>query len=98
MEENNESKDKEIISIKPIQEDQLLNQATLKDLMLFKDDILKELKQYVVKIKSSLSDRFDKFVEEANHRLPPAMIEGGVLNFQKKKMIFWQLLLKKKQA
>ena len=42
MEENNESKDKEIISIKPIQEDKLLNQATLKDLMLFKDDILKE--------------------------------------------------------
>ena len=79
MEENNESKDKEIISIKPIQEDKLLNQATLKDLMLFKDDILKELKQYVVKIKSSLSDRFDKFVEEANHRLPPAMIEGGEL-------------------
>ena len=79
MEETNDIKDKEILSLKPNQEDKLLNQATLKDLILFKEDILKEMRQYAVKIKTSLSDKFDKFVEEANEKLPISLNEGGEL-------------------
>ena len=70
MEENNDNIEKDIISFKNISNDKLLNQATLRDLILFKEEILKEIRQYFSKMKTSLSDKFNKFVEEANEKLP----------------------------
>ena len=51
MEENNDNIEKENFSLKNISEDKMLNQATLRDLILFKEDILKEMRQYASKIK-----------------------------------------------
>ena len=48
----------------------LLNNATIRDLILFKEDILKEMRLYESKMKSSLNDKFNKFVSEANEKLP----------------------------
>ena len=42
MEENNDNIGKEITTLKNIPNDKLLNQVTLRDLILFKEDILKE--------------------------------------------------------
>ena len=70
MEENNDNIEKDVISFKNISNDKLLNQATLRDLILFKEEILKEIRQYFSKMKTSLSDKFNKFVEAANEKLP----------------------------
>ena len=37
------------------------------------------MRQYAVKIKTSLSDKFDKLVQEANEELPISLNEGGEL-------------------
>ena len=79
MEENNDKSETQRISLKNIPEDKLLNQATLRDLILFKDDILKEMRQYASKIKNSLSDKFNKFVEETNQKLPDTLTDNGGL-------------------
>ena len=79
MEENNDITEKDQFSLKNIPNDKLLNQATLRDLILFKEDILKEMRQYVSKIKTSLSDKFDKFVNEANEKLPVSLTDNGGL-------------------
>ena len=70
MEENNDNKEKDLLSLNNIPSDKLLNQATLRDLILFKEDILKEMRQYASKIKTSLSEKFNKYVEETNEKLP----------------------------
>ena len=79
MEENNDKPETDSISLKNIPEDKLLNQATLRDLILFKEDILKEMRQYASKIKISLSDKFNKFVEETNQKLPDTLTDNGGL-------------------
>ena len=70
MEENNDNIEKDKFSLKNSSEDKMLKQATLRDLILFKEDILKEMRQYESKIKTSLSDKFNKFVQQANEKLP----------------------------
>ena len=45
MEANNDKVDKEITSLKNIPNDKLLNQVTLRDLILFKENILTEMRQ-----------------------------------------------------
>ena len=70
MDENNETKENTLISLKNIPNDKLLNNATIRDLILFKEDILKEMRLYESKMKSSLNDKFNKFVSEANEKLP----------------------------
>ena len=79
MEENNDRPETEPISLKIIPDDKLLNQATLRDLILFKEDILKEMRQYASKIKITLSDKFNKFVEETNQKLPDTLTDNGGL-------------------
>ena len=79
MEENNDITEKDQFSLKNIPNDKLLNQATLRDLILFKEDILKEMRQYVSKIKTSLSDKFNKFVNETNEKLPVSLTDNGGL-------------------
>ena len=77
MEENNDKIDKEITSLKNITNDKLLNQVTLRDLILFKEDILKEMRQNFSNIRTSLSDKFKKFVEDANEKLPVDLSENS---------------------
>ena len=77
MEENNDKIDKEITSLKNIPNDKLLNQVTLRDLILFKEDILKEMRQNFSNIRTSLSDKFKKFVEDANEKLPIDLSENS---------------------
>ena len=77
MEENNDKIDKEITSLKNIPNDKLLNQVTLRDLILFKEDILKEMRQNFSNIRTSLSDKFKKFVEDANEKLPVDLSENS---------------------
>lgn len=79
MEENNDKLETELISLKNIPDDKLLNQATLRDLIIFKEDILKEMRQYASKIKITLSDKFNKFVEETNQKLPDTLTDNGGL-------------------
>ena len=87
MEENNENKEKESISLKNITDDKMVNQVTLRDLILFKEDILKEMRQYNSKMKQSLSEKFDKFVQEANERLPIDPTDNGGLYMKNLKFI-----------
>ena len=77
MEANNDKIDKEITSLKNIPNDKLLNQVTLRDLILFKEDILKEMRQNFSNIRTSLSDKFKKFVEDANEKLPIDLSENS---------------------
>ena len=87
MEENNENKEKESISLKNITDDKMVNQVTLRDLILFKEDILKEMRQFNSKIKQSLSEKFDKFVQDANERLPIDPTDNGGLYMKNLKFI-----------
>ena len=87
MEENNDNLEKEQFSLKNISEDKLLNQATLRDLILFKEDILKEVRQFASKMKTSLSEKFNKFVEEANEKLPVSSSDRGGLYMKTIKFI-----------
>ena len=87
MEENNENKEKESISLKNITDDKMVNQVTLRDLILFKEDILKEMRQFNSKIKQSLSEKFDKFVQDANERLPIDPTDNGSLYMKNLKFI-----------
>ena len=87
MEENNENKEKESISLKNIMDDKMVNQVTLRDLILFKEDILKEMRQFNSKIKQSLSEKFDKFVQDANERLPIDPTDNGSLYMKNLKFI-----------
>ena len=87
MEENNDNKDKEVTPLKNITDSKLLNQVTHRDLIFFKEDILKELRQYTSKINSSLSEKFNKFVEDAYERLPDALTENGGLYMKNIKFI-----------
>ena len=87
MEKNNENKEKESISLKNITDDKMFNQVTLRDLILFKEDILKEMRQFNSKIKQSLSEKFDKFVQDANERLPIDPTDNGGLYMKNLKFI-----------
>ena len=87
MEENNDDKEKESISLKNLTESKMLNQVTFRDLILFKEDILKEMRQYNSKIKQSLSDKFEKFVQHANERLPFNPTDNGGLYMKNIKFI-----------
>ena len=87
MEENNDNIEKEQFSLKNISDDKLLNQATLRDLILFKEDILKEMRQHVSKIKTSLADKFNKFVQEANEKLPVSSTDNAGLYMKTIKFI-----------
>ena len=87
MEENNENKEKDSISLKNITDDKMFNQVTLRDLILFKEDILKEMRQFNSKIKQSLSEKFDKFVQDANERLPIDPTDNGGLYMKNLKFI-----------
>ena len=87
MEENNDDKEKESISLKNLTESKMLNQVTFRDLILFKEDILKEMRQYNSKMKQSLSDKFEKFVQNANERLPFNPTDNGGLYMKNIKFI-----------
>jgi hypothetical protein len=87
MEENNDNKEKESISLKNLTDSKLLNQVTFRDLILFKEDILKEMRQYNSKMKQSLSDKFEKFVHDANEKLPFNPEENGGLYMKNIKFI-----------
>lgn len=87
MDENNETKENTLISLKNIPNDKLLNNATIRDLILFKEDILKEMRQFNSKIKQSLSEKFDKFVQDANERLPIDPTDNGGLYMKNLKFI-----------
>ena len=88
MDENNETKESTTaISLKNIPNDKLVNQATLRDLILFKEDILKEMRLYESKMRTSLKDKFNKFVEEANEKLPVNMDDNAGLYMKNIKFI-----------
>ena len=46
-------------------------------MILFKEDILKEMRQNFSNIRTSLSDKFKKFVEDANEKLPVDLSENS---------------------
>ena len=87
MEENNDNIEKEQFSLKNISEDKLANQATIRDLILFKEDILKEMRQYASKIKTSLGEKFNKFVQDANQKLPVSSTDNAGLYMKTIKFI-----------
>ena len=87
MEENNDNIEKEQFSLKNISEDKLANQATIRDLILFKEDILKEMRQYASKIKTSLGEKFNKFVQDANQKLPVSSTDNSGLYMKTIKFI-----------